>query len=95
MCGGGKSPRDTKQFLVEGSFETVYCNNDSIVSKKIKNEVEDHEMDCLGNVGDNIDSPKWKCQVPECQEVFNTREKMVIHLNECHKKTGKNSTFKI
>lgn len=93
MYEGDKSPSENNQFIVEGCFETVYCNSDGVVSKKVKKEVEDEEMDWLGNVGDNIDNPKWKCEVPECQEMFITREKMLIHLKKFHKSTGKNSTF--
>lgn len=94
MYGGGKSPSESNQFIVEGCFETVYCNSDGVVSKKIKNEVEDEEMDCLGDVGElQINSPKWKCEEPECQEMFITREKMLIHLKQCPKRTGKNSLY--
>lgn len=92
MYRGGKSPSESNQFIVEGCFETVYCNSDGVVSKKIKNEVEDEEMDCLGDVGEpQINSPKWKCEEPECQEMFITREEMLIHLKQCPKRTGKNS----
>lgn len=87
----GEEDRSTRESdRLEGLFETVYCSGEAEVPKKLKIELEEQEMSSLGSVCENTANSFWKCLVPECEEVFNTREKIYTHVKKVHKHYGKN-----